>query len=297
MASMLKRLSLRGGGKESSAHKAFKESLDASGIAYFNEIAKRPFAEQAVAFLNAYWDEIGDQADFIFDVAWPTIRYADMHTKGVQYIHLYEEGYELDFNVALYFYEKLVQKVFDLDEGEPWRDDPQWAPSMPEHMTAIVRKQELRDNVDVNFDGKMSFLEYLLYQYRSLTSPAEFVTRTMAADNNEPPQVIAARLALQEVNDRIRDFEAEKQRLTDLSELPGVKGLGAKHQLSSLMVSPVAEELQVALIKAEAAVRLAIKAAKADMEENANSNQRGTMFWMQSDLKLKQKLYGSHAKK
>jgi len=31
-------------------------------------------------------------------------------------------------------------------------------------MTALIRKQELREKVDVNFDGRISFLEYLLYQ-------------------------------------------------------------------------------------------------------------------------------------
>jgi hypothetical protein len=36
-------------------------------------------------------------------------------------------------------------------------------------MTAIVRKKELREKVDVNFDGRIGFLEYLLYQYASLT--------------------------------------------------------------------------------------------------------------------------------
>jgi hypothetical protein len=36
---------------------------------------------------------------------------ADMHTKGVSYIHLYEEGNDLDFNIGLYFYEKLIAKI------------------------------------------------------------------------------------------------------------------------------------------------------------------------------------------
>jgi len=33
---------------------------------------------------------------------------------------------------------------------------------MPEMLTALVRKQELREKVDVDFDGRISFLEYLL---------------------------------------------------------------------------------------------------------------------------------------
>jgi len=63
---------------------------------------------------SAYWNEIGSQADFIFSVAWETMKYADMHAKGISLIHLYEEGTDLDFNIGLYFYEKLwcVAKVF-----------------------------------------------------------------------------------------------------------------------------------------------------------------------------------------
>lgn len=73
-----------------------------------------------------------------------------------------EEGSDLDFNIGLYFYEKLCAKVLESPEGAQWRNDPKYKPSMPEMLTAIVRKQELREKVDVNFDGRISFLEYLL---------------------------------------------------------------------------------------------------------------------------------------
>ncbi len=36
--------------------------------------------------------------------------------------------------------------------------------SVPVEMTAVVRKKELRERVDVNFDGRVSMLEFLLYQ-------------------------------------------------------------------------------------------------------------------------------------
>jgi len=34
-----------------------------------------------------------------------------MHTKGVNYVHLYEEGNDLDFNIGLYFYGEFLNKV------------------------------------------------------------------------------------------------------------------------------------------------------------------------------------------
>ena len=89
-------------GKQSNEQKAFKDTLSGEGISYFNDVAKKPFSEQAVFFLNAYWEELSDQAEFIFSVAWETIKYADMHTKGVQYIHLYEEG---KFSLFCLFFE------------------------------------------------------------------------------------------------------------------------------------------------------------------------------------------------
>ena len=39
-------------------------------LAYFNEVAHKPFAQQAVAFLNAYWPEVNAQAEFIYRSVW-----------------------------------------------------------------------------------------------------------------------------------------------------------------------------------------------------------------------------------
>ena len=152
---------------------SFTEKLDAEALEFFNEMAGKPFSEQAQAFLNAYWEEVGDQAEFIFVVSWEMMKYADMHTKGVSLIHLYEEGNDLDFNIGLYFYEKLCKYVEDNPE---WADE-KYKASQPEMQTAIVRKKELREKVDVNFDGRISFLEYLLYQYQEFANPSDFVTR------------------------------------------------------------------------------------------------------------------------
>ena len=41
---------------------SFIEGLTKEGLAYFNSVAEGTFSSQAVAFLNAYWAEVGDQA-------------------------------------------------------------------------------------------------------------------------------------------------------------------------------------------------------------------------------------------
>jgi hypothetical protein len=246
-----------------------------------------------VHFLNAYWQEIGSQGDFIFQVAWETMKQCDMHSKGVSLIHLYEEGSDLDFNIGLYFYEQLCLKVLERPEGAKWRNDPKYKPSMPSMMTALVRKQELREKVDVNFDGRVSFLEYLLYQYRAFCNPADFIDRAMKAAGMMADETMdKCRAAIDEVNDAIRAYEREKARLEAESRLPGVKGLGAKHTLTMLVASPLAENLQVALVKAEGALRMAQRAMVANAKAASGKPQGGAMFWMGAELNEKKRLYG-----
>jgi len=272
---------------------SFIEKLDPEALAFFNEVAAKPFSQQAVAFLNAYWQEVGSQAEFIFTVAWEVIKYADMHTKGCSLIHLYEEGNDLDFNIGLYFYEKLCKFVEDHEE---WQDE-KWAISQPQMLTAIVRKKELRDKVDVNFDGRISMLEYLLYQYREFANPGDFVTRSIAQPD-EHPEIKKARLALEEVNRAMKEYEKEKARLEAEAELPGVKGLRAKHMLAQLDASPLKERLNKALITAEAAVRIATrkfgngKAAVAGADGERAAPTDGALWWMNRDLEEKKRRYG-----
>jgi hypothetical protein len=76
----------------STKQKAFKELLSPESLAVFNQVGKKPVSEQCVFFLNAFWTEFGDQAEFIYSVSNKVFRYADMNGKGIQYVHLYEEG-------------------------------------------------------------------------------------------------------------------------------------------------------------------------------------------------------------
>lgn len=273
---------------------SFVEKLDEEGLAFFNAQAEKNFSGQICAFLNAYWAEIGSQADFIFEVTYEMLRQADMHAKGVLYVHKYEEGNDLDFNIGLYFYEKLCKYLNEEGEKNGWTKD-QWKVSQPEMMTAIVRKKELREKVDVNFDGRVSALEVLLYQYKDVANPADFVSRSMKAPD-EPPEVKKARLALEDVNKRIAAYEAEKQKLEEAAAGTGVKALGAKNSLAQLESGPLKEELNRALITAEAAVRIAVKkygsGSGGEGEEKSAGPSQGSTWWMSKDLETKKKKYG-----
>jgi hypothetical protein len=281
---------------------SFTQKLDPEGLKYFSDLCQRPFSEQAVSFLNAYWREVNDQAEFIFTVAWEMIKRADMHSKGISLIHQYNEGNDLDFDIALYFFEQLC-KFLDDPKHSYWTS-AEFAKSQPEMMTALKRKQELREKVDVNFDGRVAFLEYLLYQYQAVANPMDFVTRSMASAD-EHPEITKARQALAEVTRRIKEYEAEKARLEELAAGTGVKALGAKNMLAQLDSSPLAEELNKALITAEAAVRIATKKYGGSMVPSDHDNTRksvaanfasGSIWWLNRDLEEKKRLYGKKSK-
>jgi len=276
--------------KSAPSGSSFIEKLDSESLKFFETIAKKPFSAQAVAFLNAYWSEVQNQAEFIYSTAWDTVKYADMHAKGISLVHLYDEGFDVDFDIGLYFYERLC-KVCD---GLSPEEKKAFAPSLPQMLTAIVRKQELREKVDVNFDGRISFLEYLLYQYKDVANPADFCKRSMGHD--EHPEIKKAREALEEVNKKIRAYEAEKSRLEAESKGTGVKALGAVNMLAQLDSSPLAEELRAALIKAEAAVRMASKkfggSGGGGGSDSSAASAGGAIWWMNRELEEKQKRYG-----
>ncbi|KAN0012058.1 hypothetical protein ACTFIU_000280 [Dictyostelium citrinum] len=282
--------------EQTKAGQSFTEKLSAEAMEFFCTVAKLPFSQQAVHFLNAYWAEVSKEAEFIYSVAWETIKYADMHCKGIQLVFKYDEGNDLDFDIALYFYEQLCKFCEDPKNKNYATTYPI---SQPQMLTALKRKQELREKVDVNFDGRVSFLEYLLYQYKDFANPADFCTRSM--NHDEHPEIKKARLALEEVNKRIRAYEEEKARLTEESKIPGVKGLGATNMLAQIDSGPLKEQLNFALISAEAAVRIASKkyggaAYSGGAGDAGAGSSAGAIWWMNRDLEEKKKRYGPQKK-
>merc|ERR1711916_220891 len=99
-----------------------------------------------------------------------------------------------------------------------------------------------------------------------------------------------ARLALEEVSKRIRAYEAEKARLTELAQAPGVKGLKAKNELAQLDSSPLWEQLNAALI-------IATKKFGGGSYSGGGAGEAarptdGAIWWMNRDLEEKKKRYG-----
>jgi len=279
---------------------SFIEKLDEKSLEVFNEAASSPFADQAVFFLDAFWAEHGDQAEFIYAVIWDTMKKADMNAQGCQYVHLYKEGKSVDFDIGLYFFEQLCKFASEPDnraffERADWVKKNKgfaeiYESSIPKMQTSIHRKKELRDKVDVNFDGRVSLIEFLCYQFKA--SPKDLVERSMATDEDE--DIRKARAALKEVNKAITGFESEKFRLTEGAKGGGVKGLRSKNELAQLGAGTLWEKLNRALITAEAAVRIATRNAKkkGTSGDSSSSPSPGAIWWMNRDLQEKQEKYG-----
>jgi hypothetical protein len=283
---------------------SFIEALDEKSLEVFNEAALRPFSQQAVFFLNAFWAEYEDQAEYIYAVVWSICCQGDMEAKGIMYVHQYEEGQDLDFDMGIWFFEHLCKfndehDSYKKSHGDWYRANPNWkelyAKSFPEFKTSIVRKKELRDEVDINFDGRVSLIEYLCYQYKA--SPKDLIERAMAG-GAEDEDVRKAREALEAVNKRIAAYEAEKHRLEEKAEKGGVKGLQGKNELAQLGASPLWEALNKALITAEAAVRIATRNSKNGGGGGGGGGgaNAGAIWWMNRDLQEKQQKYGRKKK-
>jgi hypothetical protein len=264
----------------------------------FTKAAKAPFSDQAMFFLDAFWEEFGDQAEVIYAIHYEHMKMADMRIRNIQYLHLYEDGKDLDFDMGLYFFEQLC-KFFAGEKTTPaCSNGKDWAAkykkAVPQEQTAIVRKKELRDKVDVNFDGRISFLEYLLYQFEA--SPKTLMERAVTK-STDPPEVVAAKAALAEVNKRIRAYEAEKHRLqTEIDGPKGIKQLKAVNEMAQLESGPLAEALRKDLIIAEAKVRIAVKKYGGSSEGGGGGGlNHGTMWWMNKELEVKKAKYGKKA--
>jgi len=291
------------------AAEAFKQLLDADSIRVFEEACAKPYSEQATFFLNAYWVEYEDQAEAIYSLAWKTMEAAEMEAKGIMYVHQYDEGNELDIDTSLRFFEMLCNRSLKERNHKTldptWENDPTYAKALPEMQTSIKRKRELKETVDVNGNGKICFLEYLIYQYKC--DVKDLMSRVMCAPvADEDEGIRLARLALEEVQRAIKAYESEKQRLTDLAESnggKGIKALKAKNMLAQLDASPLKEHLNVSLIKAEAALRRVTREAKArganiaaggesKGDEPTPMRTDGTMWWMGRTIAEAKAKYG-----
>ncbi|MES1908571.1 MAG: hypothetical protein MHM6MM_001481 [Cercozoa sp. M6MM] len=202
----------------------------------FKEVGTRVYKQQAQFFLNAYWAELGAQAEEVWQLA--------------------EKLYEVD--------DESGQEGCALDE---WRAH-RFLEALGETLTALAMRAKLRE-IDLDSDGKMSFIEYLVSRYEKT------VNELMSRPQGTNEMLARAQQALDAVQAEIASIEAQKTRLEAEANGGGVKAFRAKAELAQLLAADQTG-LNRALITAEAAVRKASKMGGGDAQ--------GTLWWMQREL-------------
>jgi hypothetical protein len=205
-----------------------------SNLDRFSNAAKRPYVQQAIVFLNAYWNEFEDKTDDIYE-----------YLQGFKKLDFADAGCDLDE----FYSHKFLE-------------------TCGETLTALELRNALRE-IDVNQDHRMSLLEYLIFKYHKTVdeliadSPKGSIDDLDYVPNPEQQQqLLKAKEALAAVQAEIAKIEKQRAELEAKSKLGGVRGNMAKQELFALLNNDPTE-LNAALITAEAAVRRCLPTKKA----------------------------------
>jgi len=240
-------------GKESAAD-AKELKSDEKLLARFKDVTARKYQDQAVFFLNAFWP--------------------DLDSKEAENV----------WNNAHTFIELDKQEWGALPEGkksETWAEgaslDEFWSHKFLEKQgetKTVVQLRETLKKIDLDFDKRMSIVEFLLFHYG-------FDVKTLLSrpqGTNE--ELKKAQQALAEVKKEIDAIEKKKSELEVKVAAGGVKGNTAKNELEQLLNSDPTN-LNRAIVTAEAAVRKAQKAT--------GLQPQGALFWIERELQESKK--------
>eukprot|EP01097_Dermamoeba_algensis_P011824 TRINITY_DN930_c0_g1_i4.p1 TRINITY_DN930_c0_g1~~TRINITY_DN930_c0_g1_i4.p1 ORF type:complete len:224 (-),score=65.54 TRINITY_DN930_c0_g1_i4:119-790(-) len=185
-------------------------------------ILARPYKEQAIHFLNAFWVERNANAEEVYKFF---LKFPELdQEKG-------KEGSDLDeFN---------AHRLFEFF-GEP--------------MTVVHLREQLAA-VGIDRKKRLSLIEFLLHKYQ-ITVDTLLSKKVEKGPGSLSEDVIKAQQALNAVQTEIGKIEKKKAELEALANGTGVKAMQAKAELSSLLGQDNTE-LNRALLSAEAALRKA----------------------------------------
>jgi len=137
----------------------------------FKEFTRKKYSEQTVAFLNAYWDEVNNDRELMWD---------QTHQFITLDIEKGKEGGDLDEFNAHRFLEKL---------GET--------------RTVKQMRDELRE-IDMDFNKRMALIEYFLWNYKK--SVSDFLSKPQGGI--DPEELAEAQRLLDEVQQLLSESQA-----------------------------------------------------------------------------------------
>lgn len=135
--------------------------------------------------------------------------------------------------------------------------------------------------IDLDFDKKMSLLEYVVYFYDEVDM--DTLTTRPQETEEEPKELTDAIAAVTAVQAEISAIEAKKAKLEKkIEKKTGVKQMRAKNELAQLLdADPL--ELNRAIITAEAALRKVKKMLKKKGGSGGGPAQ-GKIYWMEMEV-------------
>jgi len=211
--------------------------ITGEGSSYtFNEVCSMHFNKQAQFFLNGMWKTQEEHAEEVWNYC----------KKMSELSKKFDEGSQLD----------------------EW-DSHKFLEYFGETLTVIKMRERLR-TIDLNNDGEMSLIEYLLTKYEI------GVQDMMDQPQGKSVLLEKAQAALEEVQAEIKAIQDKVKTLEEAAEGTGVKAKKAKGELFELLNADQTD-LNEKVLHAEAAVR---KARKEGGEE-----QPGVLWWIERELK------------
>merc|ERR1719204_2735548 len=160
-------------------------------------IREASYKQQAGFFLNAYWEDIGEQAEVVWDYAL-SMSQADVK-KG-------EDGACLDEHRISEFMKENVEDFA---------------------LTATALRKKLANEICLNNDKRMSLIEFLLNTF-DLT-----VADMMTRPQGEPSDTVRnMKVRLKEIEQEESEWKQKVKAVEDLAAGGGVKAMGAKNQIA-----------------------------------------------------------------
>jgi len=215
----------------------------------FKEVTSKPHKDQAIYFLNAFWDEHGKDAEDVWK--WTTKflelekgQWMETH-KDEKEKQAYTPGSDID--------EVLAHKVLE---------------SFGETLTALKLREVLR-TIDLDSNKRVAVIEYCLYKFKDEVK--DLLSEKRLVNHGVPQELTDAQKALEDARHEIDKVEAKRKQLETEAEAPGVKGNAAKAALAQYLQEDHSD-LNKAVASAEFKVRLAQKLQ--------GPQPRGAIWWV-----------------
>jgi hypothetical protein len=223
----------------------------AQQVLHWDNVIAQPADWQARFFLNANWDFLlQGQADRIYD-EWKI--FCDIQKQAVRENPLLKQREGLDENgpnMNLTLSTKFMTTLKRVKTAQEFKDDFK--------------------TVDSNFDGKMAFAEYLLYDAKQ--SPAYVMYRPQ----RRTVALINARNVALQAERKLRKWFDDEKAIMDRAKEGGAKGKKAEAELSQYRNNTPQDDINKEIAAAHNKLLSQYRKAAGDVKSQKN---KGDLFW------------------